>query len=295
MRRAASPTLEDVLAVAERRTVGGDDVDLAVLVWEGAADVVVFAHATGFHKEIWAPTVRALRSRGVDATLVAVDLRGHGDSPEPDRGPSVWDYAADVGRVASSLRRGGRLVGVGHSLGGMAVAACQARLGLFDALIVIDPALLPARAIEAMRTIGNPWAESARRRKPRFASAEEAYRAFAAKEVFATWPDEVLRLYVDHGFEERDGWTLKCRPAWEAATFSQEDFGEVWDAVDGLVGDVTLVTAEHSVTHPLDLAEETAARLGARHTRLPGVTHFVPMEAPDAVAREVQHGLSPSP
>lgn len=291
-RLASSSTLEEVLAVADRRTVPGDDVDLAVAVWEGDEDVVVFAHATGFHKEIWAPTVRALRAMDVAATLVAVDLRGHGDSPEPDRGPSVWDYAGDVARVAETFGRRGRLVGVGHSLGGMAVAGCQARFGPFDAVVVIDPALLPPSAVEAMRTVGNPWAEAARRRRPGFETSEEACRTFAAKEVFSTWADGVLRLYVEHGFRQtRDGWMLKCRPAWEAATFSQEDFGEVWEAVEGLGGSVTLVTAEHSVTHPNELAEETADHLGADHVRLPGITHFVPMEAPEAVAVEVRRRL----
>ena len=289
--RTSVDALEEILTSADQRTVRGGDVPLAVLVWEGNDDLVVFVHATGFHKEMWAPTVRTLRSMDVDATLAAVDLRGHGDSPEPDRGPSVWDYAGDVARVVAELRTGGRVVGVGHSLGGMAVASCQARFESFDALVVIDPALLPADAVEMMRTMGNPWAEAARRRKPGFASRDEAYRSFATKEVFATWPDEVLRLYVDHGFEDKDGWTLKCRPSWEAATFSQQDFGEVWDAVEGVDRPVTLITAELSVTHPPDLAEETAAHLRARHVRLPGVTHFVPMEAPEAIAREVQHHL----
>ncbi len=294
MESPQTPSLEQVLTDARRKRVGGGDLDLAVLVWEGDDDLVVFAHATGFHKEMWVPTVRVLRAKGVGATLAAVDLRGHGDSPEPDRGPSVWDYAADVRDVAASLRGRGRTFGVGHSLGGMAVAACQARFGLFDGVVVIDPALLPAEAVELMRTMGNPWAEAARRRRPSFPSREEAYRSFAAKEVFATWPEEVLRLYIDHGFEAADGWKLKCRPEWEAATFSQEDFAEVWDAVEGLDIPTTLVTAEHSVTHPPDVAEETATHLRARHVRLEGITHFIPMEAPEAVAEEIRRLLMTS-
>lgn len=291
MSEADVPSLEEILDGATPYRVRGGDVDLATLVWEGDGDLVVFAHATGFHKEIWAPTVRALQARGVTATLAAVDLRGHGDSPEPDCGPSVWDYAGDVARVSSELGSTGRVVGVGHSLGGMAVAAARARHRVFDALVVIEPALLPPHLLDLMEKMGNSWAEAARRRRPRFSSRDEAYRAFADKEVFATWPDEVLRVYVDHGFEDRGGWSLKCRPEWEAATFSQDDFGEVWTAVEEIDVPTTLVTAEHSVTHPPDHAAETAAHLGARHTRLQGVTHFVPMEAPAAVAAEVDRHL----
>ena len=48
--------------------------------------------------------------------MIAVDLRGHGESPRPDRGYRIDDLAADVGALAESL--GASQVDlVGHSLG----------------------------------------------------------------------------------------------------------------------------------------------------------------------------------
>jgi pimeloyl-ACP methyl ester carboxylesterase len=255
--------------------------------------VVVFAHPTGFHKEIWAPTVRALRSARCGATLVAVDLRGHGDTPRPTGPPNVWDYASDVGSVAESFGgEAGRRVGVGHSLGGMAVTAAQIRYGCFDRLVLIDPALVSPDRAEAVAA-DNMWAESARRRRPAFPSRDDAYQTYRNKPVFADWPDEMLALYVDYGFSARDGvWALKCDPDWEAATFSQPSFPEVWRAARGLDVPVTLITAGRSPTHPPDVAESTARLLDARHLRLEDRGHFVPMEAPEVVADAVIDALS---
>ncbi|GIU92765.1 MAG: alpha/beta hydrolase [Acidimicrobiia bacterium] len=286
-------TLREVVSSARRLVVPGDGVDLAVLVWPGDGDVVVFAHPTGFHKEIWAATVRALRAAGCGGTLVAVDLRGHGDTPRPAVPPDVWGYASDVGSVAARFtREAERKVGVGHSLGGMAVTAAQIRYRCFDRLVLIDPALIsPDRAAEV--AADNMWAESARRRRPAFPSRDDAYLTYRHKPVFADWPDEMLALYVDYGFSARDGvWALKCDPDWEAATFSQPSFPEVWRAARGLDVPTTLITAGRSPTHPPDVAESTARHLDARHVRLEDRGHFVPMEAPEVVADAVIDALS---
>lgn len=290
--------LEDLIAAAEPLTLETPDTTLAALRWSGNDDLVVLAHATGFHKEIWAPVVRALRRRDLAATIVAVDLRGHGDSPEPTEPPSVWQHARDVASVVHQLGRGGGVrIGAGHSLGGMAVSAAEiCHTGTFNGLVLMDPALVPpSEQTEIDSPGGNPWAEGARRRRPAFPSREEAHASYAGKPVFATWPQEVLELYVKYGFEERDGqWALKCTPAWEAATFSQPDFFEVWERLVELSVPVRLVTAEHSVTHPPEVADRLARHLDAVHTRLPGVTHFIPMEAPEAVAAEIVEQLDQS-
>lgn len=288
-------TLEEIIERGVVTTIRSDGVDLAVQSWPGDGDVVLFAHATGFHKEIWAPTIRELRARGVTARLVAVDLRGHGDSLEPPFGPSVWEYARDVTAVAEEFASPeGRLIGVGHSLGGMAVAAAEVVVpGSFAALVLIDPVLISPGQEERM-SLGdsNPWADGARRRRQGFPSRQDAYRTYAAKQVFSRWPDEVLRLYVNHGFTPRNGmWTLKCSPEWEAATFSQPDISNVWGRLDAVNAPVTLITAEHSATHPPQVADAVAARLSAHHVRLPGITHFIPMEAPESVAAEIVNHL----
>jgi len=290
---ATASELDEVLAAAWRSTISSGGVDLAVLTWPGDDDVLVLAHATGFHKELWAPVVAHLRRLGAGATIVAVDLRGHGDSTMPALGPSVWDYGGDLAVVgAAAGARTGRRVGVGHSLGGMAVTAAELlEPGTFDGLVLLDPALVSPARMAALAG-ANPWADAARRRKRAFASPEEAFAGYRAKPVFAPWPDEVLRLYVTYGFHSTPaGWAPKCSPDWEAATFSQPDLPEVWERLPALDVPVTLVTAGDSTTHSETVAAELARRLDAKHHRLEGASHFLPMEAPAAVARSILERL----
>jgi pimeloyl-ACP methyl ester carboxylesterase len=277
---------------AERLSVPSTDgVVLAVLRWAGDDDVVVLAHATGFHKELWLPTVDELRAQGATCTVVALDLRGHGGSTEP-RGELSWpDFGRDVLAVVARVRRSGRLVGVGHSLGGGAVVGAEVQApGTFNGLVLVDPAIMPPG--NGADAGSNPWAEGARRRRARYASRAEAFDNFAGKAVFSTWPRDVLRLYVDHGMVDDDGGVvLACRPQFEALTFSRPEMVLLWDELEGLSPPVSLITAEGSQTHPPEHAEATAERARAQHLRLPGVSHFIPMEAPAAVARVIRGHL----
>lgn len=281
---------EQLLAGAERRSVpspGG--VVLEVLRWAGDEDLVVLAHAAGFHKELWLPTIEELRAAGVGATVLALDLRGHGRSTEPPDGLWWWDFGRDVLAAVDAVEQAGRRVGVGHSTGAAAVAAAQVhRPGTFDALVLIDPAIMPARPPEGGEDAENPWAAGARRRRERFASRSEALANFATKPVFATWPRPVLELYVDHGLVDDEGEvTLACRREFEANVFSRPEMIEVWDHLPSLGVDVTLVTGERSDTHDPEHAAATAQQAKAAHVRLDGVSHFIPMEAPAAVAAAV--------
>lgn len=263
--------------------------ELAGLLWPGTAPTLLMVHATGFHKEIWVPTVTALRAETAMAIL-AVDLRGHGDSKEAEDQCNVWNYASDVVSAVQSewkASQTGPIIGVGHSLGGMAVAGAQIMAGCFDAIVLFDPALIDGqyqrRTGEAMS-----WATVARRRRASFDSREAALKAYISKPVFSSWPLPALELYVDHGFHEVDGrWTLKCRPEWEASTFSQPNFTEVWEQLNTIDIPVLLVTGEDSVTHDEIRSDRTAERLGATHSRVSGVGHFLPVEEPAVAAAEI--------
>ena len=263
--------------------------------WDGDGDVVLFAHATGFHKEMWVAVVSEVQRLGVTATLVAIDLPGHGGSPQTVDGPNVWDYGAAVAAFVDEATRDrtGRAFAVGHSLGGMAVTACEITgPGTFDGLVLIDPALFPSGS-EGDRPTDSPWAAAAQRRRALFPDRDAAFESYRGKAVFSGWSDEVLSLYVDHGFEARDGaWALRCDPTWEAATFSQDGFPEVWDRAVSVGVPITLLTAEFSTTHDTVHAEASARQLSAQHVRVPGVSHLIPMEAPALVAATVAAVLS---
>ena len=100
----------------------------------GAGDpTLLLVHGWGGAGRAWAPL-------GFPGRVVAVDLRGHGESPAPDRGYRPTDLAGDLARLIARL--GGRpVVAVGHSMGAQVVTTLAVeRPDLVEALVVIDPA-----------------------------------------------------------------------------------------------------------------------------------------------------------
>ena len=115
-----SPGLRNLDATGE---VDNEGVDVAWFeVGNPNADVtVVFIHGYCLSSEAWCDQVEHLRSRS-DVRSLLVDVRGHGlSSRVPSKACTIDDAADDV--LAVILERlpkdGGRIVVVGHSMGGM--------------------------------------------------------------------------------------------------------------------------------------------------------------------------------
>src|SRR5687767_8481984 len=124
---------------------------VAVYDFGGHGPDLLLAHATGFHAHVWLPVVEHLRDR---FRCVAVDERGHGDSPG---GPDVdlgWRQSAhDLFPVieAAALQRP---FGVGHSAGGaQLLMAEQDAPGTFRALYCYEPVLPPTRLPPSAATL----------------------------------------------------------------------------------------------------------------------------------------------
>jgi len=129
-------------------------------------------------------------------------------------------------------------------------------------------------------------AESASRRRS-FASAHEAYTAFREKAAFAGWTDDALEAYVHHGFRADDDgrWVLKCSPESEAEFYREGTNHDTWDRLPAVACPVLVLAGERSDTHPAPVVERLVSRFPAAQARIvPGATHFVPMERPEAVA-----------
>jgi pimeloyl-ACP methyl ester carboxylesterase len=83
-----------------------DGATLAAALFTGGEQAVVFVHGEGFTKESWYPLARRLQQRNVAS--LAVDLRGHGESPAHN-----GDAAADVlGAIAYLGKQGSRRIAV---------------------------------------------------------------------------------------------------------------------------------------------------------------------------------------
>ena len=98
-----------------------DAVDCAYAI-EGSGSPILLVHGVGGSRGVWAGVIERLKS---EFTCISYDLRGHGDSPKPDRPFELDDLVADLERLRA---RAGyeRAHVIGHSLGGM-VAPSYAR------------------------------------------------------------------------------------------------------------------------------------------------------------------------
>jgi pimeloyl-ACP methyl ester carboxylesterase len=110
---------------------------LATRTWGEGPVRIGLIHGMAGSAELWTDFAELVAARH-DATVIAVDLRGHGATgPAPGTSPAyrVADFAGDV--VAALP--GGLDVVVGHSLGGRVLAAAVDRLAPGRA-IYLDPA-----------------------------------------------------------------------------------------------------------------------------------------------------------
>ena len=273
----------------ELRFVTVEELEIAAWEWPGAEPAILFAHATGFHGRCWDQVVRGLPGR----RCIAVELRGHGRSAKPAP-PYRWrHFGEDVAGVARAFGLQ-NAIGVGHSMGGHAiVSAAGLRRETFAALLLLDPTIFPP---ERYREAPLDASFVVKRRNV-FASPEAMFERFRGRPPFASWRPEVLRDYCEFGLlPAGDHFELACPPAIEAAVYRQSRAPDA-----DLYSEIPCVTVPVAVLRsvkPLEAglsilsASPTAPGLAAKFPRgrevpLPNHSHYIPMEDPELVARQI--------
>ncbi len=249
----------------------------------GPGPALLCVHATGFCKATWEPMVAELRAAGVANRVVAIDQRGHGDTTLPAAPYDWWDLGRDAAAAAAPLGAG-EVVGVGHSSGAAALVMAELTApGTFAALVLVEPIVFPG---PFGRRADNPMSAVAERRRPAFASAEEALASYRGRGPFAGWDDRALAAYVEGCMRAGDGrWELKCAPPAEAEFYRQATAHGAWDRLGEVATPAVVVAGSESDSHPEEFAAEQAARLAnASLVIVDGASHFVPMERPAVVA-----------
>lgn len=183
----------------------------------------------------------------------------------------------------------------GHSMGGMlSLMVAKARPDLVRCVVLLDsPVVAGWRAVllRGAKRLGvdkkfSPARFSEKRRNV-WPDAHAAYQHYASKPMFAVWPSEVLRDYVEHGLMAHpDGVTLR---------FTRETETAVYRSLPHHIG----AMVRRSFPVPVgfvggrDSAECRQAGLGAtrrlvgRHFMQISGGHLFPMEAPAAAANAV--------
>jgi lipase len=263
-------------------------IELASWDWAGEGQPLVFCHATGFHGRCWDQVIRHIDPA---ARAIALDMRSHGRSQQVPP-PMHWpDFAQDVAALGDTLAWKDA-IGVGHSMGGYAVALAAAmRPGMFRALVLLDPVIMAPQSYT-----GHWYAEHfARKRRRQWDSADEMFERFKGRGPFKAWDEQVLRDYCDHALNGNG--ELACLPEVEGSIYENCTLPEANPYGLGVERIETPVIVVRSAVEfvtgftAMD-ASPTDARLASllkhgRDEHWTDVSHFIPMEAPERVARTI--------
>jgi pimeloyl-ACP methyl ester carboxylesterase len=275
----AQPPLRHVLPV--------NGLDLAAWEWPGEGMPILLLHATGFHARCWRVVAQALAGRHV----IALDMPSHGASGNKPP-PYDWEHFGDDVHAAVDALGLGRLVGVGHSMGGHAlVRAAAQQPGRYAGLLLIDPVIVdPAIARRFAGAVPADQHPVARRRN-RWDSPQQMFEAFSVREPYSRWQPEVLHDYCRYGLvrnADDSAWELACPPDLEAEIYAGMGMGNIFELIAHLGMPVEIIRARSRRPDEslLDFSPSpTWERLAdffpdAHDEQLPDCSHFIPMERP---------------
>lgn len=210
----------------------------------------------------------------------------------------TWDAVADdLLRFLDQQRLEG-IIGVGHSLGGVAtMLAARKEPERFRAVALIEPVFLPPHVLAAMQAhpkmaAERPFVLGALRRRDRWPSRDDAFRRFRDKAVFEGWADEALWDYVNEGTHEDPATgeiVLSYPREWEARFYARPPVN-VWDELPELRVPTLAVRGTRSDTlYPEAWALWQTLQPQATFVEMDGVGHMLTAEAPDDVAAALLH------
>lgn len=286
----------------ERRAIKMWDGEVSYLAWEEAnpkAPSLHFAHANGFNALTYRSLLDGLSS---EMRLFASDLRGHGQTTlaANPKGMRTWlIYRDDILKVLQDLDGRPKIL-AGHSMGATAsLLAAAAKPNWATGLVLVEPVIMPPRYLRWKAIIGalgliermHPMVAQARRRRSIFANREAMFEAYRGKGAFRTWPEDVVRDYIEGGsveFMDDKEVRLACTPGWEAANYKAAT-PNIWRELEKVRCPVTLIVGEKRSTCPAPVVEMLRNRLpNLRVVHVPEASHFLPMEYPAIVQREVR-------
>jgi pimeloyl-ACP methyl ester carboxylesterase len=254
---------------------------LHYLEWNRAAvRTLLLLHGNSANAWWWQPMAQAMD--GANLRMLALDLRGHGDSEwvrPPDYSPA--DYADDLARLIPIAGAEGTIA-IGHSMGGIAVLAFALRYHrLVRAAVAIDVAITSGprrnRYLRRMRTI--PTVSY-----PDLATAKGRFRLMPNEGAIAR---ELIAEIADHSVQRTaDGrYTMK----FDRESFLGNDGLDVAAAIASVRIPLLLVRAQHSRIMTAEAADHASrGNPLVEVVTIPNAHHHLPLEAPESLARLVQ-------
>jgi pimeloyl-ACP methyl ester carboxylesterase len=281
------------MSLPVRRSLPLSDGNISYLEWAGDGPTLHFAHATGFNSETYSPLLAPLRA-GI--RILASDARGHGFTTlrtAPGMARDWKVFRKDLIQFLDATVNGPAIL-AGHSMGAtvsaMIAASWPERV---KGLILLEPVLMP-KILHLVRWIpvrppSIDLASRAERRRATFNSSEAARLSYLGRGAFRTWPEEFLVAYLKGGLVpvgSNGEMQLACAPSWEAQTFRATPIGAAGLARK-IRCPVTLMYAEQSTPPEAECRAFARSHGNTRLMKVPGTTHFLPMERPDLVREEI--------
>jgi pimeloyl-ACP methyl ester carboxylesterase len=314
IRLRPDPAADEPLGELRGRPVpvtSGDGVSLYAEVSgpDDAPVTVVFSHGYTLSQDVWHYQRQALAGQ---ARLVLWDQRGHGRSGNGDAEHATIDQlGADLAAViAATVPPEGRVLLVGHSMGGMTIMALAGQQpDLFGTRVVgtvlistaasgVDPAYwMPA----PFRPIGRQTTPAVLRGASRGRTAVMVERgrqaggdlAFLSTRYSAFGDPKVSPTVVD--FLER---IIRDTPIGVVSDFCQALIRHDQEASLPALGKApcVVITGTRDRLISTKLTQETAASIpGAELIVVPGAGHLVILERPEIITEAISGLLSPAP
>jgi pimeloyl-ACP methyl ester carboxylesterase len=227
---------------------------VSIHVQEGGPglETAVLIHGFGEGAYIWQLLAASLAGR---FRTLAVDLRGHGESAwDMDGAYRIDDHVADVLGVIDALKLG-RVVLIGHSLGGeVALRIAASRPDRVIACVVID--FGPDLKSEATSRVRDDLNDSLRKWQTpgEYAAWLQARRPLVSAAMIDIIARGGLRASPDGGF------VLKCDPALARSSAEQRS-AEIWRLLLLITAPVLILRGIASAVLPRLVAEQMQQRL----------------------------------
>ncbi|WGF89784.1 alpha/beta fold hydrolase [Marinivivus vitaminiproducens] len=233
---------------------------------------LALVHSLAMDKHFWD---RAIAELGDRASVLTFDCRGHGRSGKPVGPYDVRQFADDLADLMDHVGWTGAAV-AGASMGGCVALALAHRhpervtgLGLFD-----TTSWYGETAVQA-------WDERARKAQDEGLEALVGFQATrwfndGFREAHPEVLEAAIRVFLAN---DVDAYAASCRMLGDV---------DLRDALDGLDLPCRILVGSEDYATPPSMAEVLAERIkGATLTVLPGARHFTPLEAPAAIAGQL--------
>lgn len=256
-----------------------DGIRLHYTDWNPAGDRhLVLLHGLNVQAHTWDPFAAEAAALGYH--VIALDLRGHGESSWTAQGYFVGDFARDVLGLVDELRIE-QIDLIGHSLGArVSIAVAGARPELVRRLILSDtgPEFPEEAAKFATAVVSGAGGDV------RGFSTEEAARAFYAAR-HGEWAPIFLDLHVRH--QLRRNWAgkliFRADPDlyWILFSAGRRDNSYVWEHAARVTAPTLIMWGLRSPFFDEDIIGRLQKALYISEVVRTNTGHYIPREAPE--------------